>query len=338
MTMANRYARQIALSEIGKSGQERLEASSVVIIGCGALGSVAADNLTRIGVGKIKMLDRDIVELENLGRQVLFNEDDVKERLPKAKAAQDHLRKINSEISIEGITEDVDQDNIEDIIDGFDLVLDDTDNMETRFLINDACVKKGIPWIYAGAVETQGMTMTVVPGITACLNCFIEETPPSGALPTCHQAGIINTTTNIIASIQTTEAVKLLIGKGAGGYLTAFDIWKQEFKRIKIDRRQDCPTCSKKEFKFLEEGLKSWCRVFCGRNSVQINPKRNDELDLDKLSDKMKNLGKLTNHGLFLNFTDSTFDITLFKSGRAIIKGTTDESVAKSVYCRYIGI
>lgn len=337
MDPLKRYARQIAFAPLGKEGQKRLLKSSAVIIGCGALGTVVANNLARAGVGRLRLVDRDVVEIENLGRQILYTEDDVTNKSPKAIVAVDRLKQVNSSIDIEGIVEDVGPNTIEKLIDGFNIVIDATDNMETRFIINDACIKHGIPWIYGGVLGSRGMVMTIIPEETACLRCLIEEPPSPGALKTCYQAGVLNTTSSIIASIQSTEAIKILTGIATGGKLIQFDVWNYKLDVIDIDRRLNCPTCSKNSFEYLREETLPWCRVFCGRNSVQINPTGHTELDLEALAERLKPLGQVAASDLLIHFSTSEFNITIYKSGRTMIEGTLDESVARGIYSRYIG-
>lgn len=338
MDVKNRYQRQMAFAPFGEEGQKKLNASQVVIIGCGALGTVAANNLARSGVGRLKIVDRDVVETENLERQILFDEEDAREHTPKAIAAVNRLKKVNSTIKLEAEVEDVNQKNIERIIKGFDLVLDDTDNMETRFIINDACIKNQTTWIYAGVIGATGMVMSIVPNKTACLKCLIEELPPPGTLPTCYQEGVLNTITSAIASIQTTEAIKTLLGRNSGGRLIKFDIWNGAFDKFKVNRRPDCTACVRHTFEFLQQENIPWCKVICGRNQVHINPRREVDIDLNALSDRLKHLGSVSGNEFLLNFSDGGYDIMIFKSGRAMIKGTTDESIARTIYSRYVGI
>lgn len=334
-----RYEKHMLLNEIGKEGQKKLLASSVAIIGCGALGSVIANALTRAGVGKIKIIDRDYVELDNLHRQILFDEEDVKKRLPKAIAAVEKLKKINSEIEVEPVIADVNPSNIEEIIKGVDLVLDGVDNMETRFLINDACVKHNIPWIYGAVIATEGMTMNILPGKTACFRCLIQKIPSPGALPTCDTAGVLNTAVNIIASLQATEAIKILAGREARREAIHVDIWKATWTSIKVEKQTDCTTCGKKNFEFLDAKKQANVTVLCGRNAVQINPCTKSKISFEDLHNKLKNVvDEIIYNEYMLRFKVEDYEFIVFEDGRTIIKGIGDVSTAKSLYAKYIGI
>jgi adenylyltransferase/sulfurtransferase len=334
-----RYEKHMLLNEIGKEGQKKLLASSVAIIGCGALGSIIANALTRAGVGKIKIIDRDYVELDNLHRQILFDEEDVKKRLPKAIAAVEKLKKINSEIEVEPVIADVNPSNIEEIIKGVDLVLDGVDNMETRFLINDACVKHNIPWIYGAVIATEGMTMNILPGKTACFRCLIQKIPSPGALPTCDTAGVLNTAVNIIASLQATEAIKILAGREARREAIHVDIWKATWTSIKVEKQTDCTTCGKKNFEFLDAKKQANVTVLCGRNAVQINPCTKSKISFEDLHNKLKNVvDEIIYNEYMLRFKVEDYEFIVFEDGRTIIKGIGDVSTAKSLYAKYIGI
>ena len=337
--MNDRYIRQVLFSKIGKQGQKKLLASSVAIIGCGALGSVIANNLTRAGVGKIRIVDRDFVELDNLQRQILFDEEDARKSIPKAIAAVEKLKRINSTISLEAKVYDVNPTNIEEIIDGADIVLDGTDNMETRFLINDACVKNNMPWVYGAAIGATGLTMNIIPGKTPCFRCVIAKLPPAGALPTCETTGVLNTITNIIASMETSEAIKMLIGnESINRNLIYFDAWNLSFDKIEIKRDKNCPTCVKKEFSVLNAEETSWAAVLCGRDAVQIRPPKQTKISLENLGQQLAKVGKVTHKGYVLFFNVNSYELIIFPDARAIIKGTADTSIARSLYAKYIGI
>ncbi len=250
--MIDRYSRQILFPGIGKEGQRRLGNSSVVIIGCGALGTIIATSLVRAGVGKLRIIDRDFIEYHNLQRQVLFNEDDIRDGLPKAIAAERHLKKVNSSVEIEGIVTDVNYTNIERFIRDADIILDGLDNLETRFLINDASLKHKIPWVYGGAISSSGMTMTIIPGKTPCFQCFSANPPSGRTILTCDTAGVIGPAPFIIGSLQTAEAMKILVGaEEINQHLIIIDVWKGTFHHLKIIPRQDCPACQGK-YEFLE--------------------------------------------------------------------------------------
>ena len=248
-----RYSRQVLFAPIGLKGQKRLKASSVVIIGCGGLGTTSAHYLTRAGIGRIKIVDRDFVELENIHRQMLFDETDARQRLPKAVAAIEKLKKVNSSIRLESEVCDVTARNIESLIKGFDVVLDGLDNMETRYLVNDACIKHKIPWIYGAAVSSYGMTMNIIPGKTPCLSCVLAEIEAPVKTPTCAQIGIINTIPGLIAALQATEAIKILLkSPEIDRALTYIDLWQRSCQRINIKPRKDCPTCKRRDFRWLD--------------------------------------------------------------------------------------
>ena len=333
-----RYSRQIVLPEIGSEGQKRLSKSSVAIIGCGALGSAAAQLLVRAGVGRIRVIDRDFVELSNLQRQILYNEEDVRSGHPKAIVCAEKLRKINSSIEIEPVVDDVNPRNVEELIEGVDLVIDGLDNFETRFLINDVALKNHIPWIYAAAISTYGMTMNIIPGETACLRDLISTPPPPGSLPTCETAGILNSVPIAIASIEVTEAIKILLGKDYRRNEALFwDLWNGELLRIKVSRRKDCPACVKGEYEYLA-GKGSKTVTLCGANAVQIRPDKRVDIDLRSLAERMQKLGKVKLTPYVLYFYVNSYEISVFPDGRAIIKGTTEENVARSLYSKYIGI
>jgi adenylyltransferase/sulfurtransferase len=333
--MNSRYSRQVVLDKIGPQGQEVLLKSKVIIIGCGALGTNIANNLARAGVGTLMIADRDLVELNNLQRQTLFDEADVGS--PKAIVAAGKLEKINSQIAIKYLVKDVNNTNIEDIIAGFDLVLDATDNIPTRMLINDACVKKGMYWIYAGVIQTKGMVMNILPQ-GPCFRCLLPEMPTAGSLPTCETAGVLNTIPTIIAAIESTEALKILLKKDIERRLIVYDVWEQTFNAIEIKKYNKCECCIKKDFKFLNAAKNEIITVLCD-NGVQIIPPGDMVLDLGKIS---ANLETTVDHikasEFLLKFEAEGKKITLFKDGRAIIKGTGDTGAAKSFYTRYLGV
>jgi molybdopterin/thiamine biosynthesis adenylyltransferase len=334
-----RYLRQTLFAPLGMAGQERLLAARVVIIGCGANGSMMASTLARAGVGTLAIADRDFVELKNLQRQILFDEDDVARGMPKAVAAAERLRRANSSIKIEGTVTDVNAENIEGLIADATLVMDGTDNFETRFLVNDACVKHNIPWIYAGAVASYGMTMTIVPRETACLRCVFQREPPPGTLPTCDTAGIISPIVSVIASIASAEAIKFLVGAGKrNAGLIHVDLWENSFESFAIARREDCPACGQGKFEYLEgERTETLTTFLCGRNAIQVNPGRGHTLDLASLTERLRGVGKVSLNEYLLRLTVDDYELTIFPDARAIIKGTDDAAVARSVYARYVG-
>jgi adenylyltransferase/sulfurtransferase len=334
MPVNDRYSRQILLKNISKNGQEKLAKSRATIIGCGALGTTIANNLVRSGIGKITVVDRDIIELNNLQRQVLFDEKDI--GLPKASTLADKLKEINSEIKIDAVVDDVNHENIEEIINRTNVVLDGTDNMLIRFLINDACVKHNIPWIYGGAIKTNGMTMNIIPKKTPCLRCLINDLPKTGSLPTCDTVGVLNTIPNVIADIQSTEAIKILLKKDISKELITYDIWNNEFNKYKINRRKNCECCSKHNFDFLNSSEKEEIISLC-ESGFQITPVKDMSISFEELAEKLRNIGTIDVHPIVLRLKISNYEINVFKNGRAIIMGTNDKKIAKSLYAKYIG-
>ncbi len=338
----DRYSRQTIFAPFGEAGQARLLAACVVIVGCGANGSMMASTLARAGVGTLVIADRDFVELKNLQRQILFDEDDVARGTPKAIAAAEKLRRANSSIQIEGIVTDVNAENIEDLIAGATLVMDGTDNFETRFLINDACVKHSIPWVYAGAVASYGMTMTIVPRETACLRCVFSRAPAPGTLPTCDTAGIIPPIVNVMASIASAEAIKFIAGAGTrNAGIINVDLWDNSYESFAIARRDDCPACghAPRKFEYLDGERGGTMTAFlCGRNAIQVNPGRGHTLDLTALAGRLREVGKVAENEYLLRFEADRYEITIFPDARAIIKGTDDAAVARSVYAKYVGV
>ena len=335
--MVDRYSRQMLFGGIGKEGQRRLGNSYVVIIGCGALGTVIATSLVRAGIGKIRIIDRDFIEYHNLQRQVIFDEDDIKNQLPKAIAAERHLKKVNSSIEIEGIVADVNYTNVEEFISGADLILDGLDNFETRFLINDASLKCKIPWVYGGAISSLGMTLTVIPGETPCFRCLCSAVPPPQVVPTCDTAGIINPAPFIIGSLEATEAMKILVGaKNLNKDLITIDVWEGTFYRLKISSNENCPACQGK-YEFLEgkSGLKT--TSLCGQNAVQILSPEARVISLKELAARLEPVAEVSYNEFMLRFTVDNHEMVVFPDGRAILRNTDDESIAKGLYAKYIG-
>lgn len=338
--MNERYSRQVLFAGIGREGQERLLASRVLLVGCGALGASHAEMLARAGVGTLRVVDRDFVEYTNLQRQTLFSEDDASSRIPKAIAAKNRIGRINSEIDVEPVVTDVNNSNIESLIDGCDLVLDGTDNFQIRYLVNDACVKHGKPWIYGAAVSGYGTTMTILPGKTPCLRCIFEEMPDAGSSPTCDTAGVIMPIISSVSSVQVTEALKLLTGKSNSlhGSLMQIDIWESEWRKIKLaEPDPDCMACGKHEFEFLDAEAQEFAAVLCGRNAVQVAAPRPVKLDLEDLARRLASSAELKHNEYLLRFPVDEYEMTVFIDGRAIVKGTDDISVARSLYAKYIG-
>jgi adenylyltransferase/sulfurtransferase len=337
-----RYARQIRYAPLGQDGQRKLINSRAMICGCGALGSVIAETLVRAGVGHVRIVDRDFLDLNNLQRQVLFDEQDVADHLPKAIAAAAKLRRINSQVNVEAVVADVDSGNIEDLERDAHILLDGTDNFETRFLLNDMAVKHGIPWIYGGCLGAEGQTMTILPGDTACLRCLLPEPPPPGATPTCDTAGILGPIVNVIASIEACEAIKILSGRreAVSRTLTVIDLWDNRIRQMdmsKLRDQADCPACRHGEFSWLTGRRAAHSAVLCGRNAVQLNPPSGTQLPLEPLAAKLAAVGRLKRNPYLLRLGVDEFEITVFPDGRAIISGTSDPAVARSLYAKYIG-
>jgi molybdopterin-synthase adenylyltransferase len=337
MKFQDRYSRQVLFPGIGAEGQQRLAQGRVAIVGCGATGACVSGLLARAGVGHLTIIDRDFVEPSNLQRQSLFDEADAAESLPKAVAAARKIAAFNSEIQTTPVVADLTPENIEQLLGDVDLILDATDNFETRYLINDFSVKHGKPWIYAAAVASYAVTMNVIPGETACLACVFPA-PPQGTVETCDTAGILNSAVNLIGSIEATEAIKFLVGAKdkLRRTLLSFDVWSNEQAEIAAARpRSGCQTCEKREFVHLA-GERRPQITLCGRNSVQIH-ERNRPVDFAEMSARLGAHGTVKHNAFVLKFWHEPFEITLFPDGRAIIKGTGDASVARSLYARFVG-
>ncbi len=332
---SERYSRQILFAPIGREGQGRLRERRAVILGCGALGSAQAVLLARAGVGKLRIVDRDYVEESNLQRQMLFDESDAAEKLPKAAAAEQKLRLINSDIEVEGVIADARGDNIEELIAGANVVLDGCDNFETRFLLNDAAVKRRIPWVYGAVVGSYGVTLTILPGETACLACALAE-PPEGLGETCDTAGVIGPAVTWVASIQVAEALKVLLRLKAElhGKLMDYDIWRNRLQQVRVPRDPDCRVCAKHDFVHLN-GASPAAVALCGHDAVQIRQAR--QLDLAALKTRLAAFGEVHANAYLLHCRLKDCEFTLFPDGRALIKGTHDPAVARSLYARYVG-
>ncbi len=328
-----RYARHLVLPEIGEEGQEKIEKGSVAVFGLGALGSPITDALARAGVGRLKLIDRDFVELSNLNHQILFDETDIGE--PKAEVAKRKVRKINSSIDVQDEVVNIDTSNVEDLIEDVDIVMDGTDNLEVRYLTNDACVKNDKPWIYTAVLGTYGMTKNIIPGENACLRCFFPEKPSPGSLETCETAGVLFTLPRIMGNLAATEAIKYLMGKETRDDLITFDVWHSDFERTNIERRvKECKSCADHEFEFLQREEDTITEL-CGRDSVQITPAEKSTLDLKKLADRYENAKKMGDK--MVKIPAKEYELNVFGDGRAIIQGTEDPKKAKSIYSQYIG-
>lgn len=337
---SDRYSRQVLFAGIGSEGQQRLANSRALIIGCGALGSAQAEALARAGVGKLRIVDRDFVEFSNLQRQTMFTESDAAQRLPKAIAAAKHLREINSDIEVGPEIADVNHSNVERLINDCDVVIDGTDNFATRYLINDACVKLGVNWIYGAAVGSYGVTMTIRPKVTPCLRCVFPETPAAASAPTCDTAGVIMPIINIVAAVQVSEALKLLTGneEDLHGSLMQFDVWRNQWRSISIGQPvKSCPTCSLGKFESLQPESADFAAVLCGRHAVQVSPAHPMRVDLTKLSERLAPAGEVKGNDYLLRFRTGEFEMTIFQDARSIIRGTDDISTARSLYAKFIG-
>lgn len=333
----SKYSRQILFAPIGRDGQERLRAAKVAILGCGALGSAQANLLARAGVGRLRIIDRDYVEESNLQRQILFDESDAAQRLPKAAAAERKLKQINSDVQVEGVVEDAQPGNIEALVADFDIILDGTDNFEARFLLNDAAVKLGIPWIYGAVVAAYGITMTVLPGRTACLACVMPQVP-EGLHETCDTAGVIGPVVSWVTAVQLAEAMKILCGQAAGLHrqIMAYDIWANRFQQTAALRDPDCRACARREFAYLE-GKSPIHLTLCGRDSVQIRRRKLRPLDLEALKKRLAQFGPVRGNSFLVQCAIDPYEITVFEDGRTLVKGTQDPAVARSLYARYVG-
>jgi molybdopterin/thiamine biosynthesis adenylyltransferase len=332
-----RYSRQILFQEIGERGQEHLLKSHAAIVGCGALGSLQATALARAGVGHLSIIDRDYVDATNLQRQFLFEESDAVDGIPKAIAAERRLTRANSTIEIRGIVADLDSSTAEELLAGTHVVLDGTDNFETRYLINDFAVSHDVAWIYGAAVASYGITMPVIPRRTACFRCIYPD-PPSGAQPTCDTNGVLNAVTSAIASLQVADALKILAGRTdcVVPRITTVDVWSGVIRQIdQPPRDADCPACGRRDFVHLNGNARAPVSL-CGRNAVQIHASAHP-IDLAELKTRLGILGEVRANEFALRFLRPPFELTIFPDGRAIIKGTTDVGVARSLYAQYVG-
>jgi len=337
-----RYSRQMRFPGIGTEGQRRLLSSHVTLCGCGALGTVLANALVRAGVGYLRIIDRDFIETNNLQRQVLFDERDIAENLPKAEAAARKLASINSLVHVEPVVTDVDRTNIIQLVEDADLILDGTDNFEIRYLINDAAVKLSKPWVYGGCIGSHGQTMTIIPGVTPCLRCVFETAPGPGEAATCETAGVLSPIVNIVASFQAAEAFKILTGSqgSINRELLHIDIWDNVFRRIKIApllAKVDCACCQHRRFDWLEGEHGARTTSLCGRNAVQVAHRSSVGLSFEQLAKNLQTLGQVSFNRFLLKFSVDGYDFTVFPDGRAIIKGTNDVDKARSLYAKYIG-
>ena len=336
-----RYQRQARFAPLGEDGQNALMKSRVLICGCGALGTVIAETLVRAGVGFVRIVDRDFVEIGNIHRQVLFTEDDAKKQLPKAVAAASRLLEINSEVDIEPVVADVNYGNIDELASDVDLLMDGTDNFETRFLINDFAVSKQMPWIFAGCVGAEGQTLVIVPGETPCLACIMPEPPPAAATPTCESSGVLAPIVNVMASLQAIEAIKFLSGNRdcLNPKMTVVDLWNNTFRAIamRASRNPDCGTCGRHDYAWLRGDKGSAVTRLCGRNSVQISPTNAESFDLEVLAGKLRAVSNVVENKFLVRFNVEGYVMTVFADGRTIVGGTDDLAIARTMHAKYVG-
>jgi molybdopterin/thiamine biosynthesis adenylyltransferase len=337
MSPDSRYSRQVRFAPLGEEGQRRIRSASVAIVGCGALGSFQAEAMARAGIGRLRLIDRDFVELSNLQRQFLFDESDAREGLPKAVAAARRLTCVNSQVELEPMVADLTAANAGELLGGIDLILDGTDNFETRYLINDAAVDRGVPWIYGAAVGSYGLKLAIVPGRTACFRCVYPD-PPEGVQPTCETAGVLGAVTAAIAALQVADALKIL-ALGADSIvarLTTMDVWSGEIRQLDPPARDpQCPCCVQRRFPYLD-GSRRIPISLCGRNAVQVH-ERARPIDLSALADQLRPVGVVRANEFAVRVVLEPYEMTVFPDGRAIIKGTTDIGLARSLYARYVG-
>jgi len=338
----DRYSRQVRFAPLGADGQVRLADARVAIVGCGALGSVVAMTLVRAGVGFVRIIDRDVPELSNLPRQVLFDEADVVAGIPKAAAAAAHLRRINSAAQIDPVVADLTPIHAETLLGGVDVIVDGTDNFEARFIVNEYACRHGIPWVYGGAIGAEGRVMTVLPGKTACLRCLIPDPPAPGVMPTCDTAGIIGPTAIVVGAIEAAEAIKLIVGTtdGVGSRLLACDLWEGVWRSIDLSSLAEygCATCRGGDFPWLEGRLGTQAAAICGRDAVQVAAPAGVTVDLAALAARLAAFGAVTaNPWLVRAEVEPGIQLSVFADGRAIVAGTREESKARAIVARYVG-
>jgi adenylyltransferase/sulfurtransferase len=335
-----RYSRQMILPGWGRAGQERLAQKRAVVVGCGALGSHIAAHLARAGVGHLVLADRDFVEWHNLPRQALYDEADARAGVPKAVAAARRLRQINAQVEIEEHVVDVNADTVEGLIGGSDVVLDGADNFEVRYLLNEACVKEGLSWIYGGVLGTYGLSAAIVPGETPCLRCLLGPMPPPGAMPTCETAGVLGPAVAVIAALEATEALKILLERPEDllRSLVMIDVWNGDFERAQTQKGDGvCPVCDEGRYELLEAERGSMTTVLCGRQAVQVSPRPRRDLDLAALASRLADAGQVAVNDYLLRLAVEGKEITVFADGRAIVKGVDDPAQARTLYARFVG-
>jgi adenylyltransferase/sulfurtransferase len=338
---ADRYSRQVRFTPLGSAGQERLAAARVAVVGCGALGSVVAMALTRAGVGHLRIIDRDLPELSNLPRQVLFDEADVSAGLPKAAAAARHLQRINSAANVEPIVADLTAGNAAALLAGVDVVVDGTDNFEARFIVNEFSCRRAVPWVYGGVIGAEGRVMTVWPGRTACLRCLVPEPPVAASLPTCETAGVIGPAALVVGAVEAAEAIKIVAGATPpASVLLACDLWGSQWRSYDLSAlaEQGCPTCRGGDFPWLDGRMSGRAAVLCGRDAVQVEAASAGAVDLAELAARLGPLGGVTaNPWLVRIDLDDGLRLSIFADGRAIVAGTKEESKARAIVARYVG-
>jgi len=335
-----RYSRQMILPGWGREGQALLGERTVVVVGCGALGSHIASHLVRIGIGRLVLADRDFVEWHNLPRQALYSEQDAAEGLPKAVAAARRLRQLNSLVDIDEQVIDVNSDTVADLIRGADLVLDGADNFEVRYLVNEACVKLGIPWVYGGVLGTYGLSAAILPGDTPCLRCLLGPMPAPGSVPTCETAGVLGPVVAAVAALEVVEGLKILLDQRQAllRSLVMVDLWTGDFERAQVQKgTTPCPVCDEGRYELLTARHGSTTTVLCGRGAIQISPRPAQNLDLPALAARLSTIGPVSLSSHLLRFSAEGCDFTLFRDGRAILKGVSEPSEARALYARYVG-
>lgn len=338
--MSERYSRQVLFEGIGEEGQRRIRESRALVVGCGALGSSHAEMLARAGVGTLRIADRDFVEESNLQRQTMFTERDARERMPKAVAAARRVAEINSDVRVEAEVVDVNNSNVERLVESCDVVLDGTDNFTTRFLLNDACVKHSVSWVYGAAVSSYGVTMTVRPRVTPCLRCVFPEVPAAGSAPTCDTSGVIMPIVSLVSAVQVSEALKLLVGRTEDlhGSLMQFDVWRNDWRRITLsERAPDCPACALGRYDALDADAGELATVLCGRDAVQVSPRVAVRVDLEALAARLRAAGEVKVNPYLVRLRAGEYELTVFGDARAIVRGTDDAATARTLYARYVG-
>jgi adenylyltransferase/sulfurtransferase len=337
---AGRYSRQELFAGLGRDGQARIRAARVLVVGAGALGSTLAEMMVRAGVAELRLVDRDYVEASNLQRQSLYDEADALQGLPKAVAAEAKLRRLNSDVAVSGMVADLAADNAPELLRGLDLVLDGTDNFETRFLVNDVCVREGIPWVYGACVGAYGLALAVRPRATPCLRCVLREMPAPGSGPTCDTAGVVAPIVHVIAGIQAGEALKLLAGRTEAllAGLVTVDLWTGLFSVMDLrEQKPSCPGCTAGRYDYADATGAGLSTVLCGRDAVQVRPPRGAALDLEALAARLAALGRVQRNEHLLRFSGTEAELVVFRDGRAIVKGVQDPAEARSLYARYVG-